>query len=264
MESHKNGFWKMLRIGLLIVVAHVIGIFIIGAIVFQEFTGIEIGKGRLVKNREKVKVEKYLKAKYGKEFVVIDAEIRRPELGKIKIDTTAYPKEDRKIKFRVTASPGEGGSINSFDEDYRKTFYYDTYLGKYWSKSAYEELKPVVEDIFDEDIEELKIRVGPSAYSYLEMTTIMGYTPEYEDVKKKNPKTISIMITVYIYKEEFDIKYESKRIMELIDKIREPEFDYYEIQLLYDVNGIEKVCTIRKLDIGEIQSIEDIVEEFKN
>lgn len=223
-----------------------------------------ISKKRKILNREKVKVEKYLKVKYGKEFVVTDAEFRHPELGKIKIDTTAYPKGNKKLKFRVTASPEEYAGIDSFDEDYEKTFYYDTYLAEYWSKSAYEELKPVVENIFGEDIEKLRIFVTPTASSDLDMTTILGFTPEYEEIKNSSPETIIITIEVDIYRREFDMRSESKKIMELIDKIRKPEFEHYEIQFFYDVNGVENICSIRKSNLDEIQMIEDIMEEFKD
>ncbi|MCY6355663.1 hypothetical protein [Clostridium sp. ZS2-4] len=251
MKKQKNKLWMFLKLLLSITLS----LNLIGCMNSAE--------DKRILNREKTKVQEYLKAKYGEEFVVTYAHYRMPEIGKIRIDTTAYPKDDKSLKFRTTACPKDNYADDPFGSDYKETGYYDTYLDVYWREAAYEELKPIIENIFPKDVRKFEVYAGPSGDSDLDIDNMLGYTPTYEEIKKKYPEEISFSLDVEIVKENIDIQKESEKIMELINKIRNPKLGHYQLTFDYYDDNTRYLCTIWEPDIDVIQSVDDIMKNFK-
>lgn len=84
---------------------------------------------------EKIKMEQFLREKYGKEFVVDSIDYYHDGLGAPKeIKAIVYPKEDRELKFDVR-------KFADGEDDAYESIYWELYLNNLWEKQLKEKIQ---------------------------------------------------------------------------------------------------------------------------
>jgi hypothetical protein len=132
-----------------------------------------------VPNEEKVKMEQYLKEKYGKEFVVEKVRYSRPYLGAPKeIRGIAYPTDDKTLAFTVAETFVNGKWIPG-------GMYSEPYLQMIWERQTNEKVKKVI---------------GSNSVK----TVVI--TPFFEIEKNLNGNTLSIDEVLNLYKNQISLR----------------------------------------------------------
>lgn len=204
------------------------GVLILG--LFASLIGCSSGsKERL--EQEKVEVKEYLKEKYGKEFVITDAEYYRAnENSRKTIVTYAHPADDPDLEFWVQGAV-EGG-------DYRIDFY----LREYWGKEGQKMLKPLMDELYGDTIL-FEVGAGDGAKGGELYKKMWGRVPSLEEIIRDYPTAVSINASIFdVYDDNFRVN-ESERVFKVIKELRIMQFDKIGIYFDYFSNDFEEDYT---------------------
>ena len=171
---------------------------------------------------EPAKVQKeiirYLKNKYGQEFVVVREVRYNFELGKFSL--IAQPKGNRSVTFAGFKSINGG-----FD---------DTYPVELWSKQSEEEIKPLIDQLYSPQ-ERWKITsdVGTNESLYAELDH--KNLPDYQEIRKQHPDKMRSIVLIVLFKDlnESNKGEELEKAFRLIQFFREKGIQRFEIEISY-------------------------------
>jgi hypothetical protein len=217
------------------------------------------GSKRELKREEK-KLKEYLKAKYNDEFVINKLDYYIPQIGSLMIKGTASPKENKDIIFKIVSTPADKYGSDKFGEDYKKNMHYDNYLGHLWRPRANEIYSKFCNDIWDEKNKTITIR--PYGGQDLLGDLFLNDSPKYDYALEKYPEKLSIIIEIEFIVDDFNIENEAKKILSLINKIRVPKFENYQLTFIYLEDNNRHAFTVWKSNIEDIQTVDDVKKEY--
>jgi hypothetical protein len=217
------------------------------------------GSKRELKREEK-KLKEYLKAKYNDEFVINKLDYYIPQIGSLMIKGTASPEKDKDIVFEIISSSLDTKSSDKFGDDYKNNRHYDNYLGYLWKKRASEIYSKLCEDIWME--ENKSIEISPYAGQELLGDFFLNDSPKYDYALEKYPEKLSIIIEIEFIVEDFNLENEAKKILSLINKIRVPKFENYQLTFIYLEDNNRHAFTVWKSNIEDIQTVDDVKKEY--
>ncbi|HEX9059991.1 MAG TPA: hypothetical protein VF941_07410 [Clostridia bacterium] len=135
---------------------------------------------------QSMKVEKYLKEKYGKEFVIASTEYYHAYLGANKaIKSTVYPKDNPELIFYIYSSPGQNDFGESVGPDGKDIA--GSHLGVIWSKEFSQEVGELIKRTYPEKPNfcvDVNLR-------YPTAEKMWGSSPTYNEFVEKYPEDAS-------------------------------------------------------------------------
>lgn len=157
---------------------------------------------------EKKQMQEYLENKYGEEFVVKNYRVEGSGLG-VEGDPTAdaYPKKDASLKFEVW-------DRGHYKDDHHA--YSDEYVGALWQREEYENLKPLMQKVFN-TLPSYNVKINTTARLDNVVKSSIGLKEGLEKYGHKISITISINSTERITATSRD--HISARLYELIQQL---------------------------------------------
>jgi hypothetical protein len=203
---------------LLIIVSTVLCIILIGC-----------GRGNVLSD-EKVKMQDWLKEKYGKEFIVDSIDYYTQYLGAPKeIKGIIYPIDDKDLKFEIKKF-ADGGTYAPDNSLYLETYY--KYL---WEKQYNNQIRNIIKSDY------LTIDIS-APYATFDKE-VKGRTLSIDEAKEIYNKSISIYLTYALFTDSegknIFLTKEKERIYSEIEKLKDDRFKEITLRIVYFSNDFK-------------------------